>query len=273
MYYYPTPANLQPSTCSQEQGAGCSQTFCLDTYLSELAKSRRILETSSSNDNATGCCQGSPSGMTYAPSTGSPGADTSMSSPEDSLAKTCPPREQTTVQNKDLQEHARVFGASIKGWLAKCNLDLSLPKTPRILELTGLPESSKALPSWGIMQDGVSLEVATLVRITAGNDSGCLPTVMATDWKGGCVAIRKDRGTQRLDQWRDYVKVKYGLTYPHPTHSELRMGWPLEWTDLKPSGMDKFQRWLLSHSPCWLGVQSAATKQASAFCKAPRSAP
>jgi site-specific DNA-cytosine methylase len=78
-------------------------------------------------------------------------------------------------------------------------------------------------------------------------DSGYLPTVLATDWKGGTTAIRKDKGKQRLDQWRDYVKVKYSLTYPHPTHSELRMGWPEGWTDLKPLEMVKYLKWRHSH--------------------------
>jgi hypothetical protein len=99
-----------------------------------------------------------------------------------------------------------------------------------------------------MMLDGVSLELATLARIITERESGYLPTVLATDWKGGCTAIRKDRGTQRLDQWRDYVKIKHGMTYPHPTHSELRMGWPQNWTDLKPLVTDKFRSVQLWHS-------------------------
>jgi hypothetical protein len=73
------------------------------------------------------------------------------------------------------------------------------------------------------------------------------PTLLATDYKGGTTSIRKDRGDLRMDQWRDYVKINYGLTYPHPTHSEVRMGWPTEWSALKPLEMDKFQQWLHSH--------------------------
>ena len=74
-----------------------------------------------------------------------------------------------------------------------------------------------------------------------------LPTPVATDWKGGTSAIRKDTGKQRLDQWRDYVKSVYGMTYPHPTHSEMRMDWPAGWTDLKPLETDKFQQWQHLH--------------------------
>ena len=33
----------------------------------------------------------------------------------------------------------------------------------------------------------------------------------------------------------------------NPTWVEWLMNWPIEWTDLKPLGMDKFQQWLGSH--------------------------
>ena len=33
----------------------------------------------------------------------------------------------------------------------------------------------------------------------------------------------------------------------NPDWVEWLMGWPIGWTDLKPSGMDKFRRWLNSH--------------------------
>ena len=83
---------------------------------------------------------------------------------------------------------------------------------------------------------------------TAESSGGLLPTPVATDWKGGTSSIRKDTGKQRLDQWRDYVKSVYGMTYPHPTHSEMRMDWIIGWTDLKPLGMDKYQQWQHLHS-------------------------
>jgi hypothetical protein len=246
--------NSKHSICSQEPEGESSLTFCLGTYLSGLVRLSPSPEKSCSNDSQTECSHFSRSGTTSALSTGDRGEEQLMFWPEDSPARISPPREQITERKKELTEIARDFGRSIKGLLARWNLDLSLPKTPRIFEVMALEPSCKTLPAWGMMLDGVSLEVATLVRITNGNDSGFLPTPMATDWKGGTVSIRKDRGTPRLDQWRDYVKIKYGLTYPHPTHSELRMGWPENWTDLKPLGMDKFQQWQLLHSPCYPGA-------------------
>jgi hypothetical protein len=166
---------------------------------------------------------------------------------EDSLVKTSVIKGQTTGKNKALTETAQGYGKSIEELSTRCSLALSLPKTHRILELAGLSESSKTLPVWGIMQDGVVWELVTSERTTRESASGLLPTVLATDWKGGCTAIRKDKGKQRFDQWRDYVKIVFGMTYPHPTHSELRMGWPENWTGFEPLETDKFQRWLASH--------------------------
>jgi hypothetical protein len=98
------------------------------------------------------------------------------------------------------------------------------------------------------MLHGVCWELTSPVLTTGETESGLLPTPLATDWKGGTTAARKDNGKLRFDQWRDYIKLEYGMTYPHPTHSELRMGWPTEWTDLKPLGMDRFQAWQQQHS-------------------------
>ena len=85
-----------------------------------------------------------------------------------------------------------------------------------------------------------------LARPTRGTDSGSWPTPTATDYKGGTAAIRKDTGKVRLDLVRHVCKVRFGLTYPIPEHSEALMGWPIGWSDLKPLGTDRFRTaWLL----------------------------
>ena len=239
--------NSEHFTYLQEPGAESSQTFCLDTYLSGLAKLTHTQHPSSCNGNETVSCQDSQSGAMCKLSTESRGKEQLTFFAADFPAKTSQPKEQTTERNKELAVHVQGFGRIIAASLKKCALDLSLPKTPRILELKDLCEFSKTLPTWGMMRGGVVLELATLERTTRESAFGLLPTMLATDWKGGCTAIRKDKGKQRFDQWRDYVKIKFGMTYPHPTHSELRMGWPQSWTDSKPLAMDKFHRWLRLH--------------------------
>jgi len=97
------------------------------------------------------------------------------------------------------------------------------------------------------MRDGECWELPLSGRITKGREYGLLPTVLASDWKGGVTAIRKDTGKQRLDQWKDYVRIKYLMKYPHPMHSEMRMGWMPGWTDLKPLATDKYHSAPLKH--------------------------
>ena len=233
--------NSEHFTYLQEPGEESSQTFCLDTYLSGLVKSKPARGIQSSIANETESCRDSQYGETYPRSTENRGEEQLMFFAEDFPVRTSVTKGQTTEPNRELTENALAFGRSIEDLSKRCSLVLSLPKTPRILELADLSESSKILPIWGIMQDGVVWELATSEQTTRASASGLLPTVLATDWKGGCTAIRKDKGRQRFDQWRDYVKIKFGMTYPHPTHSELRMGWPENWTGSEPLAMDKCQ--------------------------------
>ena len=63
---------------------------------------------------------------------------------------------------------------------------------------------------------------------------------------GGQQMIRKD-GKSRMDQL--CFNVEYQETGRlNPTWVEWLMGWPLEWTDLKPLETGKFQAWLQQHS-------------------------
>jgi hypothetical protein len=166
---------------------------------------------------------------------------------EGSLVQTYPVKAPSLETTKGLTGTDRDCGWKWHGLLAKYDPDTHSLKTAQISLFEDSMPFSAILPKWGWMRDGVLSEQTPPEWITNANESGLLPTVMASDWKGGTTAIRKDRGDYRMDQWRDYVKIKYGLTYPHPTHSELRMGWPQRWTDLRPLEMDKYLEWQLLH--------------------------
>jgi len=111
------------------------------------------------------------------------------------------------------------------------------------------------------------------------------PTATARDWKGANTeqALTRKDGKSRMDQlanavawptptaqegrytgdygsdgWRagcakhhlgNVVQVANGGQL-NPTWVEWLMGWPLEWTDLKPLATDKFPQWLRSHGKC-----------------------
>jgi hypothetical protein len=151
------------------------------------------------------------------------------------------------VEGPELMGKEAECGEKWSGSFTKYSQDLRSWKTRQCSLLGGLEQFLETWPEWGLMQDGECWEL-TLQGLTIGETGfGLLPTVLATDWKGGTTAIRPDNGKLRFDQWRHYVKLKHGLTYPHPTHSEIRMGWPLGWTDLKPLATDKFQEWQQQH--------------------------
>ena len=158
--------------CSVEQEEESLQTFCLDTYLSELAKSRNTQGTFCSQDSETESCQPSQSGTMFVASTEHPGEDQLMFFAEDSHAKTSLPLEMV----QELRANALACGKNMQDSLMRCGLNLSLPKTHRCLEPEDLEPSSKTLPTWGMMQDGVCLELAMSVRRIKEKECGSWPT-------------------------------------------------------------------------------------------------
>jgi len=272
---------LEPCTFSQEPVEVSSQTYCWDTDPCALLKSNPIADKYCSSDNETTSCPNSQSGTMSEHLTEPSGEGESMSSAEDSPARTYQHRQQCIGECTDLMVMPAGCGLKWRESLAKYDLNTHLWRTRQTSLFGGLEEYAEAWPRWGMTVDGELLvltqsdwitdeteyglshtengmspfrkggaqvgEEITLNTESTHRLQGLLPTVTATDWKGGTVAIRKDRGNQRTDQWRDYVKIKCGLTYPHPTHSEIRMGWPTGWTELKPLETDKFQQWLRLH--------------------------
>jgi hypothetical protein len=199
-----------------------------------------------SPDKMTDFSRLSQFGMTYAPLTESLGEELLKSYRAVFLAKTSVP----LVQVTDLTEKDQECGQKWLASFVKYDPNMSSWKTHQCSLLGDLDEFLETWPQWGLMQDGECWEL-TLPDLTIGdNESGLLPTVLATDWKGGTTAARQDNGKLRFDQWRDYVKLKHGLTYPHPMHSEMRMGWPVGWTDLKPLETDKSHFVQQQHGNC-----------------------
>jgi hypothetical protein len=121
-------------------------------------------------------------------------------------------------------------------------------KTHLFLFEEDLPESSVTLPAWGMLVDGVCWELGVSDLIPAEIESGLLPTCLASDGKGGAKAPDRRKCGRLRNEWKHVVAREFGLTYPHPTHSEIRLGWPIGWTDLHPLETARFQQWLQQHS-------------------------
>jgi len=234
-------------TYLQERGGVFSVECCSDIPACALSKSSHTAVKSFCKDSATKYCRDSQFGTTCEPLTANRGTDLLTLFAADSRVKTLAHKAPCLEITPELTVSAADCGANTFASLAKYDRVSHSLKTRQTLLFEDSTECFVTLPRWGILLDGELSEQTPPAQITCANVSGLLPTVMASDWKGGTTAIRKDRGDQRLDQWRDYVKCKFGLTYPHPTHSEMRMGWPENWTDLKPLATDNFQQWQHSH--------------------------
>ena len=148
--------------------------------------------------------------------------------------------------------------------LAKYNPDTLLWKTAQCSLLEDLELSLETWPRWGSMRNGECFRQPMLVQITAEKEYGLserIPnnldffhTPCTTGLDGGSnsrKALKKRmekmptplssdyKGVQRMmdNHQNDLAAVVGGPV--NPTFSEWLMGWPLEWTDLKPLETDK----------------------------------
>jgi hypothetical protein len=102
------------------------------------------------------------------------------------------------------------------------------------------------------MRDGECWEQQTLVQTTKGTESGLLES---GKWATPDANMGK-RGYQNPETLHlskhqitvnDLIMKRYGIKKLNPQLCEWLMDWPLEWTDLKPLEMDKFQLWQQQH--------------------------
>jgi hypothetical protein len=232
-------------TFLQEQGEESSVECFSDIPQSVLLRLNLIADEFYSNGNETESCQSSQSGMMFAHSTGNLGEEKSKSFAEDSLAKTY---QSETKTLKALMGIEADYGRSLPGSLAKYDRHTASWKTAQLSLLEGWDEFWEIWPKWGMMRNGECWERIPLVVFITEPDFGWLPTPVATDWKGGCSAIRKDTGKIRMDLMRHYIKNTSKHTYPNPNFLEAVMVFPTGWTELKPLEMHKWREWLEIHS-------------------------
>jgi hypothetical protein len=181
--------------------------------------------------------------MMFKPLTDIPGEELSMSSVVAFHVRTLAQQERA----QELMESEAECGEKWQGSFTKYDPDSSSWRTHQCSLLGGLELFSETWPRWGLMRDGECWERTPLDIPITEPEFGWLPTPVASDWKGGCKAIRKDTGKPRTDAIRHYIKTKYDATYPNPQFLECLIGWPEGWTGLKPLETDKFQKWLDEH--------------------------
>ena len=213
-------------------------------------------------------------GMTYKPLTESRGEELLMSYLEDFHAKTFQPQEKA----QELMESEVECGEKWHASFAKYNQDSCSWKTHQCLLLGGLEEFSETWPQWGLMRDGECWEQQTLEQTIRGTESGLSeekwPTPRSCSAMAATITPESAWNKKRNPNLETVVgRRKWPTPTCHnsnekgspsefnrqspglgtvvlidknktggilnPTWVEWLMGWPLEWTDLKPLEMDK----------------------------------
>lgn len=251
----------------QEPGEDFSLQRYLDGIQSRQSRLGNISNKSSLLGSVTASLNPSPSGTTSKPSTEPRGEEELTCFPEDSRAKTSVSRVRARGLSPEL---GRAFGLSTNELLTKFGLTLSLPKTHRCCGIADLTQSSKGLPVWGIMQNGVCLEVGMSARPINVTACGFWPTPNTFDGFGPrsrealikqFTVARPGRKSpanlreavhpccypENLHDPEQYAS-DWGRGELNPDWTEWLMGWPIGWTGCAPLATDKYRLWLQQHS-------------------------
>ena len=220
---------------------GSSAPLSSDGEPLRRSKSTRTAERCYLDANWTGCYQCSLSGMMPEPSTEPNGrGDVTLYllgfpvSPSASLASKQPKTTRATC------------GPIPPEYLARYSLDSRSWRTFQGSLLKGMGISGESLPTLprsGSMQYGIVSQLPASAPLTKETDSLSwpTPTVFGNYNRKG---LSKTSG----DGLATAVKNRGSSGGPlNPTWVEWLMGWPLEWTGLKPLAMDRYRQWLSAH--------------------------
>jgi hypothetical protein len=219
------------------------------------------------SDRMTAFSRLSRFGMTFAPLTEHRGAELLTWYLAGFRARTLAQPERALESTEPAAECGHTWPES----LARYDRGTHSWKTPQCSLLEGLDEFSETWPRWGMMRDGVCWAQVTPERHTEESEFGFshlwpTPTVCGNYNRKGSSATSGDGLATAVKMWptptahnaketnakseaernTPTLAAQVGGTL-NPTWVEWLMGWPPGWTDLKPLGTDKFQRWLELH--------------------------
>lgn len=271
----------------QEQEEASWEASCLVGAPSALSKLIPTHAESYSPASVTDTSADSRSGTTLPHSKGDHGKVTSMSSLEDSRAKTLASPEKA----QELPEREVDSGKSLPASFAKWDRGTSSWKTHQLSLLEGLEPCSETWPRWGTMRAGESYLrptpsglLAIRALITSERESGFverLPTLLvqdgngcdrhnqkdgsvtlsllgrvrrmpspkARDWRTGDLQQNRRARMKQTGVWRspDLNEIAAPGGQLNPTWTEWFQGFPIGWTALGALGTPKFRQWLDSH--------------------------
>jgi len=219
-------------------------------------------------DKMTGFSRLSRFGMTFKPLTENLGQELLTLYLEGFHAKTSAQLEKA----QELMENDQECGEKWLASFVKYDPATSLWRTHQCSLLGGLDEFLETWPQWGLMRDGECWEQRTLEQTIRGTESGLSPngvdsfhTPNTTELDGGSnsrKALKKklekyptpNTGMYRNLNYNKELCIKRAEKHQtdlamvsimkfggqlNPTWVEWLMGWPLQWTELKPLEMDK----------------------------------
>ena len=237
---------------------------CLDGAPSALLKLIPMRAESCLLDRLTDALTDSQSGTTCGPSTGSDGAERSMSSAVDFRVRTSA----QPVEERESLGRGLGFGPRWHALSVMFDHGSWSWKTARCLFQEDLPWSSVILPRWGMMRAGECWERNTSELPIKDTGSGLWPTPVAdgdrtTNYAQGGTSLgfaARNWPTPTCHDRKGASGAKRGkgatggpcLTMViggtlSPMWVEWLMGWPVGWTDCAVLETDKFRQWLDLH--------------------------
>ena len=183
-------------------------------------------------------------GMTYKPLTESRGEELLTLFREGFPARTLAQQEKV----QELTEKEAECGEKWRASFARYDPDSRSWKTHQCSLLGDLEPFLETWPQWGLMRGGECWEQRTLEQTIRGTGYGLSLEIWPTPVKSDYAGRRPSKGWKGDSDLPSVVWTRTGgAENPqmspasiNATWTEWLMGWPLEWTDLKPLEMDKF---------------------------------
>ncbi len=144
-------------------------------------------------------------------------------------------------------------GKSSPGLLAKYDPTMHLLKTVQLSLFEDSMSFSVTLPRAGTMRSGCVYQLPNVALPMSVIASGFLPTPIALDGKRS--PIKKKYAYRPLEKDVPDTLAQWAMRQSGLEHARLEsdlwewaMGWPSQWTELKPLETGKFQEWQQQHS-------------------------
>ena len=233
--------------CSPEQAAEFSAGTCSDGEQSAPSSGSPIPQAYLSPDRMTDFSRPSQFGMTFAPLMDDRGAELLTWYLAGFHARTSAPQE--PVKGSMASDPA--CGRRWPGSLAKYDRDSSSWKTAQRSLLEGLGECSVIWHRSGSMRSGMFFPRNSLAPTISASASGSLPTPTKS-WgrRGPGISANPDKLRASPLGVRACLAIVKAVGWRWPaSFVEWMMGWPVQWTALRPLETAKFREWQQQHSP------------------------